>query len=255
MATFAEEPKSLLRGCFTSSTHQQNISNEKIITVISLNCAGGNIEAAREIIPYNPDIVLLQEAPTQIEDIESLARELFKDDGGIAYGPDCAIIARGELEQIPLPKPQNIFMTQAYVRLKSGIQTELFCIRLKPPVTETNLLSADCWRHHTKDRKSRRLQINQILEQINPIPRDIPVILGGDFNVGAYDGCLELLGPRLKDTFSEGGIGWGHTAINSIPLYRVDQIWASSHFKTISNTARKTVYSDHRMVICKLKIQ
>lgn len=250
---FAEEPKSLLRGFFASDTDQQSDS-KGIITVISLNCAGGNIQAAREIIPYQPDIVLLQEAPAQKEDLESLARELFNTIG-IAYGPDCAIIAKGKLEQLELSRPQSIFMTAARIQFQSGVQTEVFSLRLRPPVMDFDLLSADCWKNHTQDRQSRRKQLQQVIEQIDTVSRYFPVIVGGDFNVTAHDGCLELFDPYLKDTFIEAGMGWGHTALNSIPLFRTDQIWANSHCKITSCVSKETMHSDHRMVICKLIIQ
>lgn len=255
IAIFAEEPKSLLRGCFISNNNWHRIQNEKRVTIISLNCAGGNMNAVREILPYKPDIVLLQEVPIDIEDLESFSQELFKGDAAIAYEPDTAIIVRGELKQIPLQRPKNMFMTQAHIKLKSGYETEVICIRLQPPAIETNLLSTDCWINHRKDRISRRKQVAQIVEQINKIPNKLPIILGGDFNVPANDGCLKMLHFRLKDTFTKGGVGWGHTAINTVPLFRVDQIWASPHFKPVSVFSRKTKHSDHRMVICHVTIQ
>lgn len=249
---FAEEPKSLPRGCFISNKTWQNISAEKKITVISLNCAGGNMQAAREVLPYKPDIVLLQEIPSDKEDLTSLARELFENNFAIAYGPDTAIIARGKLQQTPLARPLSMFMTQALVRLNSGIEIEVISTRLAPPTIEINLLSANCWAEHREDRKSRRKQIAQIVEQLNQVPKNHPIILGGDFNVSANDGCLEGLKSHLKDTFAQRGVGWGHTAINAVPLFRVDQIWADSHFKPFSVFSRKTKHSDHRMVICRL---
>jgi len=153
-----------------------------------------------------------------------------------------------------LSKPHKIFMTMARVRLKSGFETEVVCLRLEPPVIESNLFSVNTWTAHRKDRKSRRNQVAKIIEQINHIPEKVPVIVGGDFNVSANDGCLNILRPRLTDTFARGGRGWGHTAINTVPLFRVDQIWASSHFKPFSVYSRKTKHSDHRMVICQMII-
>ncbi|OQY06255.1 MAG: hypothetical protein B6I25_04310 [Planctomycetales bacterium 4572_13] len=252
---FAEEPQSLFRGLCASSSKWESIPKNKRITVVSLNCAGGNMEAVREIVPYTPDIVLLQEVPPRKEDIESFAEAVFEGNVAVAYGLDAAIIVRGELEETSLPKPKNIFMTQARVRLESGYETEVICIRLKPLVIDTNILSRKCWVSHKKDRKSRRKQIGQIVEQINSISDEIPIILGGDFNVTAKDGCLRGLQPYLSDTFIKGGVGWGHTALNSVPLFRVDQIWTSSGFKSISVFARKTEHSDHRMVISYLEVE
>jgi len=252
---FAEEPRSLIRSIYISDSKWQRLPEEKRIVVISLNCAGGNLGAVREILPYNPDVVLLQEVPPSQEDIQAFAEEMFEGDAAIAYGPDTAIIVRGELEEVPLDKPRNIFMTQARIRLKSGYESEVICIRLKPPVIDINILSQDCWIKHRDDRKSRRKQIEQIMEQVNSIPSKVPIILGGDFNVPARDGCLRALQTMLSDTFSKGGVGWGHTALNSVPLFRVDQIWASSDFNSASVFAKKTKHSDHRMVICYLEVQ
>lgn len=254
VAVFAEEPKSLLRGYLYSMGDWQNVPEEKRLVIVSLNCAGGNIQAAREVIDCNPDVVLLQESPTE-EKIKVFAHDLFNNKAAIAYGPDTVIIARGELEQISLPRPINIFMTQACIRLQSGQQIQVASIRLRPPVAEGNLLSLDCWKKHREDRELRRKQLASVLEQIDYIYKEKPVILGGDFNVSANDGCLRLLCPYLKDMFVQSGVGWGHTAINDIPLFRVDQIWASSHFKSISTVAKKTIYSDHRMVICYMVFQ
>ncbi len=252
---FAEEPRSLIRSIYVSDSKWQSLPEEKRVVVISLNCAGGNMDAVREILPYNPDVVLLQEVPPSQEDIQAFAEAMFEGDAAIAYGPETAIIVRGELEEITLDKPKNIFMTQARIRLKSGYESEVICIRLKPPVIDINILSQDCWVKHRDDRKSRRKQIEQIMEQVNSIPNKVPIIVGGDFNVPAKDGCLRALQTRLSDTFSKGGVGWGHTALNSVPLFRVDQIWASSDFNPASVFAKKTKHSDHRMVICYLEVQ
>lgn len=96
IAIFAEEPKSLIRGCFFSFDNWHNIPVDKRLVVVSLNCAGGNIQAAREVIDYNPDIVFLQESPVK-EEVERFAYTLFMEHAVIAYGPDTSIIARDNL--------------------------------------------------------------------------------------------------------------------------------------------------------------
>lgn len=249
---FAEEPKSLFRGLIISDRNWDSIPIENKLRVVSLNCAGGNLKAMQEIIPYRPDVVLLQETPAKKEAVEMLAQQLFGNDATIAYDIDTAIIIKGQLEHIYFPKPKNLFITQVYARLKSGIETEIICIRLEPPAININLLSSYCWKLHKEDRIDRRKQIAEITEQLDKLPKSIPVILGGDFNVSADDSSLKNLKKYLQDTFHNGGIGWGHTALNTVPLFRVDQIWASPYFKPLSVFSRKTEYSDHRMVICNL---
>ena len=250
---FAEEPKSLIRGwIFSTENRETSSQQEKILRVVSLNCAGGNLKAAEEVMRYEPDIVLLQEAPAR-ENVELLANKLFDGNSTVVWNIDTAIIVRGRAEQTAVPRPAGTFMTQAHVWLASGIEIYVISVRLIPPEISVNLLSPACWKKHKKDRQLRRSQVTQIAAQLDLVPKDVPVIVGGDFNTTAGDGAIRILGPRLHDSFREGGVGWGHTALNSIPLFRVDQIWVSEHFKAVAVFSNKTENSDHRMVISDLK--
>ena len=64
MIVFVEEPRSLCRSVLFCKGWGTITKKENAIRVISLNCAGGNLKAAEEVIRYKPDIVLLQESPT-----------------------------------------------------------------------------------------------------------------------------------------------------------------------------------------------
>lgn len=250
-----EEPRSLMQGFFVSESDWQAIPQGKRLLIVSLNCAGGNIHAAKETLDLHPDIVLLQETPSRLDDLKILANDLFGEEASILLGSDTTIIVGGTIEEIVLPdRSQNQFMVHARVTTRTGIVTHVFSTRLIPPVIDTDLLTASCWRDHYNDRLSRRTQVSKIAEQIATIPTNEAIIVGGDFNVPANDGCLRFLRERLSDTFNRGGIGWGHTATNQIPLFRVDQIWASKHFRPFAVTAIRTKYSDHRMVVCKLEV-
>jgi endonuclease/exonuclease/phosphatase (EEP) superfamily protein YafD len=248
ISAFVEESKSLARGLSFSLGDR---GQDKKLRVVSLNCAGGNLEAAEEILQYNPDIVLLQESPTK-EKTEAFAYQLFQDHASLVWGIDTSIIVRGRAEQVSLGK-SNTVMTQAHIWLASGSEIEVISIRLSPPTIESNLFSPYCWKRHIEDRRKRRSQVEQITDQLKLLPEDVPVIAGGDFNVTANDGSLRQLKKYLRDSFSDGGIGWGHTAINNIPLFRVDQIWVSRCLEVIAAFSKKTVHSDHRMVICDLE--
>jgi endonuclease/exonuclease/phosphatase (EEP) superfamily protein YafD len=249
---FAQEPRNLIRDFFTSDAQWQTIPAEKKLRIVSLNCAVGNQAAMREVIPLHPDIVLLQEIPAQKEILENFAAELFGSDGAVVYDTDTAVITKGQLEHIEFTKPKSLFVTQVHARLKNGIETEIFSIHLEPPVANINLFSPECWKIHADDRKSRRKQVEIIAKHLKIIPMNMPIILGGDFNVSANDGCLKDLQFYIKDTFNKAGIGWGHTALNTVPLFRIDQIWANNQFKPFAVYAKKTVNSDHRMVISDL---
>ena len=110
---FAEEPKSLLRGCFISNNSSQNVADDQILTVISLNCGGGNIKAVNEILKYKPDIVLLQEMPSDMEELDYCVQKIFNGNATMTFDSDNAIISGGDVEQVSLIKRHNMFMTQA----------------------------------------------------------------------------------------------------------------------------------------------
>lgn len=246
---FVQEASSLLRGCVFLTKSYETAKDASTLRIVSLNCAGGSLNAAREAMQYQPDIVLLQEAPAKRE-VETLAQQLFGDNGMVVQTADTAILSRGYVGQIDLPPTSRTFMTAAQVQLPSGLEMQVVSVHLLSPATGINLFSRSCWKEHSEDRKLRRERVDRIAEQVKSVSTIVPVILGGDFNVSAADGALRPLKPWLRDSFSEAGIGWGNTAPGNLPLWRIDQIWVSRHFSVNVVFSRKTEHSDHWMVIC-----
>ena len=254
-AIFAEEPKSLLRGLFDWNVRWNAIVAERRLIVASLNCAGGRIAPVREMLPFHPDILLLQETPTNLDDLQKIAIEFFGDKAFVLMGKDTTIITRFEIEEVNLGRSLDGFMVYARLKTDSGVVLNVISIRLMPPVIDTDLFSADCWQAHRNDRISRQKQVTKIAAVVDGIPRSEAVIVGGDFNVTANDGCLRSMPNRLSDSFGWSGIEWGHTATNELPLFRVDQVWTSKELNPITVSAVPTKNSDHRMVLCKLEIR
>lgn len=222
--------------------------------VVSLNCAGGLPEVAAEVAAYEPDIVLLQESPGR-RDVERLAAWLFGADAGMLAGPDGSILARGRLTPKPLSPLLRTTFVQARVRLTSGIEAEVISLRLAPAIVREDLWSPECWREQTANRQVRREQLRAVAGQIAALPRETPLIVGGDFNAPAGDAVFRLLQPRLRDAFREGGTGWGNTIMNDLPVHRIDQVWISPAFRATAVVARKTRHSDHRLVVCDLWVR
>lgn len=246
-----EEAFSLVRaaadGVFASASKQA----DRQITIVSLNCLGGQIKAARETASHAPDIVLLQETPSVLVDLQNFADELFVKRGHVLLGADNTILSRFPIEVIPVVGSTN--WVHARVKLPSGNFVRVISLRLKPPVIDIDLHSAACWRAHFEDRVLRRESIQSIRDQIESVPSEEQLIVGGDFNVPAFDGCLSPLRDRLIDAFSVAGRGWGNTVLNDLPLFRIDQIWISNEFHCDSVRAFKSRNSDHRLVVCKLR--
>jgi len=246
---FVQEASSLLRSCVFPAKSYETAKDGDSLRIISLNCGGGSLDAAREVMQYQPDIVLLQEAPAK-QQVETLAQQLFGDKGMVVQTADMAILSRGYVEEVNLPPTSRTFMAAAQVQLPSGLEMWLISVHLLPPATGMNLFSRSCWKEHREDRQLRRQQVVRIAEQIKSVSGIFPIILGGDFNVSAADGALRPLRSWLRDSFDEAGIGWGNTAPSHLPLWRIDQIWVSSHFRSNAVFSRKTERSDHWMVVC-----
>jgi endonuclease/exonuclease/phosphatase (EEP) superfamily protein YafD len=184
--------------------------------------------------------------------VEQLARRLFGPSGTALVGLDASIIVNGRLAPAPLPPSLRAYFVQARARLTSGIEAEVISLRLTPAIVRLDLWSPDCWREQTANRRARREQLRAVEQRVSALPPRSTLILGGDFNAPAGDAIFRLLQPRLRDTFRDGGMGWGDTIVNDIPLQRIDQVWVSPFFRAGAVVARKTRNSDHRMVICDL---
>ncbi len=230
----------------------QNARDEgRAVRVISLNCGGGSTSAAAEAFAYQPDIVLFQESPPE-QALRKLVQEVVGNDWSVVYGLDTSIAARGTTSIGPLPSDVRAFATRAFVTTKGGIEIDVTSLRLLPPVLCLNLFSPNCWRMQTANRQDRREQVAALVRAVDGSDRALPAVVGGDFNAPAGDGALQPLRAHLRDASIEGGVGWGDTATNDIPLLRIDQVWISDEFHVSGVVARETQHSDHRMVICDL---
>jgi vancomycin resistance protein VanJ len=222
----------------------------KAIRVVSLNCSGDK-KAAAEAGAYQPDIVFFQESPLRPE-LEEIATRLVGQKAESFCGNDVSIIARGKLTPVPVPDKASAPFAHARVQFPSGLTAEVIVARLRPYNISADLWSPTLWRNQCAIRQYQRQQLQRIAEEIEKIPRDVPLILGGDFNLPAGDKMFRILNARLTDTFRRSGTGWGDSLANDIPILRIDQIWCNDRFQPDSVYVRRTVNTDHRMVICNL---
>lgn len=241
---FADEPRSLLRALLPPVTKDVT----RHLRVVSLNCSAGDLVAAEEVAKWRPDVVLLQESPSRA-DVERLARTLFGEKGGFLWGVDGSIIARGKLTPRPLPPSLRNYFVQAHLQLPQGQEVEVLSLRLMTPPFRIDLWSPDCWEAYRHNRHLQRSQMRAIKEQLDAVPRERAIIIGGDFNAPQGDAIFGALRPRLRDSFPHAGRGWGNTIINDFPALRIDQIWASEALQPRNMRACKTQNSDHRAVV------
>ena len=221
------------------------------LRVISLNCNGGNEAAAAEVKDFHPDLVFFEESPLRPL-VQKMATNLLGTNAESFCSSDVSLIAKGHITPLPVENSASAPFIHARVEFPSGLVAEVFVVRLQPYNIRADLWSPDCWQKQSAIRKIQRSQFEWIEREVEKVPKDVPIILGGDFNLPAGDKLFRILNPRLRDTFRETGGGWGDTLDNNLPILRIDQIWCDSHFKSAATFAQPTANSDHRMVICDL---
>jgi len=249
----SEEPTSLLRTLWTADLSTQPDSQTGRLRIVTLNCGGGSADAAREVLPWNPDIVLLQEIPEPLV-LQEIASKLFGERGVVVAELDTAIIARGPMTADTQQGGNRRTLASATTSLPGIGIVRLASIHLTVPPIDISLWRPSTWRSHSSSRRQQREQLMRAIGHWIELDQSPPTILAGDFNAPQGDWLLKPLRPLLRDAFNEAGIGWGNTIENSIPVLRIDQIWLSDHFKAVAVAAFKTSHSDHRLVVADVEV-
>lgn len=211
------------------------------IKVVSLNCAGGTIEAVQEAFKEDPDVLLLQESPSKTE-IEKLLSEKYSG----VWGVDASIWVKGTCKALPIPRTTlNFVLAEADIK---GRTFTICSLRLQPPVLRFDYWNPDCWNEYAEARQRRKTELDEVVQQI-PIGESAELIIGGDFNTPEDPLVQANLHHIAKDSYRKAGKGWGKTAVNPWPLVRIDQIWIGQESQVISCISKLTEHSDHCMVV------
>ena len=258
VAIVPEEPAILLRSLAHRNLPDihRHPTGPNSLRVITFNCGGGIAMAAAEAFQYNPDILLLQEAPPETE-----LRKLMEiwPRWQMTAALDPAILVRGQLTPVGAPHEKQCFVCLATVTpecISPPTQILLLSTRFFLPELRMDFWRPETWRAAAGTQTIREEQmadIAAVLADQRPIP-GMATILGGDFNAPAGDALFDHLRPTLRDAFAEAGTGWPNTIINSAPMARIDQVWVSEHFTVDGARVVKTINSDHRMVIVDLTL-
>lgn len=111
------------------------------------------------------------------------------------------------------------------------------------------------------DDSTRNRQITNLIEHLQNEP--YPYIVAGDFNTSASSVTYQRLAAVMVDSFSEVGVGLGATWPVSAsrglptlvpPLIRIDYIWHSHHFQTITAKRGPHLTSDHLPLLATLNL-
>jgi endonuclease/exonuclease/phosphatase (EEP) superfamily protein YafD len=249
---FAEEPRDILRfrpaGAADFPAQRKDGKGFRVVTVN----ADSRIAAVREAADLDPDVILVQESPSRGE-LQAMLRDTLKW-GFVQIGQDAAIVSRGRILGGWSQGDATHFERARLVR-PLDFDVELFSVRLESPPVRFDLWWPPAWSEACRHRRRQREQLAGVAEALKEIPGQTPVLVAGDFNAPAGDAVFDLLKPRLRDAWLDGGHGLGNTVTNAWPFHRIDQIWVSGHFRVANVEVRKSAHSDHRMVIAELAVE
>jgi len=219
------------------------------LRVISLNCAGGTIEAAEAVKTWEPDVVLLQESPGKSE-LAALAKEMYGNKASIVVGPDSAILSRYRLTSWHKGKVEPVNYVGATATVGPGETWQIVSLRLQPPVLRFDYWSPECWGAYAEGKRQHVEELKALWNDVTKFATAGSIVLGGDFNTPPDRAVRAVLEPRLVDSGRVAGSGWGMTAVASLPLVRIDQIWLDTRFVPLRTISVHNNRSDHRMVVC-----
>ena len=243
-----EEPKTILRGMLRRDM-SPGPHREDLLRVVSFNCGGGQSAALEEIRALAPDIICLQEAPAE-EEVAAFCRELFGEKGSYVWDIDTGIIAGGPAIRLGHPGRAPFFSILRAEAPGAG-EVDIVSAHLYTSDPRTDFWNPACWR---EQRRARKRQLGQMRTLAACLTPPAPVIVAGDFNVPQGDRIFSLLPAGFRDTFAEQGRGLGNTALNDLPLLRIDQLWVSGDFETVRSFAVRSRVSDHRMVVSDIRV-
>ena len=252
---FSDETRHLLRSWKPQpevGTPAPTPEGRQVRRVITFNCKAGyfNPQAAREVIAWEPDVVLLQES-TQPGVLLQVARDLY---GGNpmehAVGSwECGIITRGRiLRSVTGNLPRSLSAT---IQFDDGTVLEAASVHLRGAETDVRLYKREALFKHAVNRLERRADLQKLLTLQTLMNGQRAALIGGDFNAPAGDAIFRLLkSAGFADAMAAVGSGWPDTFPNAAPMLRIDHLWNNAQLVPVRGRVVKSVHSDHRMVIC-----
>ncbi len=224
----------------------------RVRRIITLNCKAGffNPQAAREVVPWAPDVVLLQES-TDPSVLQQVARELYGGNpADHAVGTwECGIITRGRiLRSVTGNLPSSLSAT---IQFDDGTLLEAASVHLRGAETDVRLYKREALFKHAINRVTRRADLQKLVTLQTLMNGERAALIGGDFNAPAGDAIFRLLkSAGFTDGMAAVGSGWPDTFPNAAPMLRIDHLWNNARLVPVRGRVVRTLHSDHRMVIC-----
>lgn len=245
LVVFADTPLSLWRGLWNPPDVVAQ-PGQIPLRVISLN-AHGSSKAVAALEQWQPDLILIQETPGA-GTLREVGQTILGENSGMLAGVDASILSRTPIE----PLASSVNYTIGKVRVKTGQEVLVVSLRLTPPPFRADLWNPDCWRAYRDQRIHQRDELRQLSRRLAELSTDLPLIVGGDFNVNPRDPIFRELPANLRDAFTTASVGWGNTITNEAPFLRIDQVWINNFIESVQVSAEVATDTDHRLVLADL---
>jgi len=238
-----------------------NVEDKQAITLMSFNVLYSNTAydaIVDSIRSANPDIVGFQELIPAMA--ASLVEELESDYPYNTFqllektGLSTAILSKfpiDSFEQFDLP-PRDLAV-HAVVQVQ-GTKAHIIVVHLSAnnffdySATEFVALVKERYGHREKE----TMQLKQMIQDLNG-----PVLLLCDCNMTDTSETYARLDTVLDDSFSEAGLGMGHTLQIlhlSFPVQRIDYVWHTDEFEALYAYIGQDGGSDHLPIVAKLRL-
>ncbi len=240
----------------------QPAPNGPMLRVVTFNVWGGNphLDTVETWLrQVNADLVLLQENPKSYADdgIPHL-KDLYPYQLNRAWQWGNIALSRYPIlteEHFDLANDGSRPVQQRFTVGVGGRTIAIYNVHLPMPIGDRPRLPGVQYLLQTAaryDDSARNSEIERVIAVLKTEP--YPFVVAGDFNMSDQAAIYSRLAALMGDTFREAGFGlggsWPLGIVDELPsflppLFRIDYIWHSAHFRAIDAWQGPRLGSDH----------
>lgn len=190
---------------------------------------------AKTVAGWSDDVVLLTEA------LDTPTRPRAAHAGRF---PGYRLLPLGE-EQLLLTRNATVALVES-VALDGAGHCDVVDITVRE--VRFRLVSAD---FRCNPLRSRRPGFERLDVVLARQPRDVPIVVAGDFNTPSDSVMFRPMHDRWTSAFAVAGEGWGKTWPVVCPVLDLDQVWGNGLVRWEACSLSSSSHSDHRSLRAK----
>lgn len=185
------------------------------------------------IIEQQPDVVLFQNRPDNLEDDIATLEALFPEQ----YIHDDS---RLTLSRYPFTDTN---LDRVIIEIQER-EIAVYNVHFPSPFEHEPRVNLPILNLLTRyDESGQQTEIDRLIAKIDA--ESAPVIVGGGFNISQHSLLYSHLTVRLRDSFRETNHGLGMTWLANLPLLRSDYIWYHGGLRALRSEVGDNVGYDH----------